>query len=66
MSKDKTLDHVLTSSEAEKKYGLKDGTVRSACSRGKLKKYIGNGVRQTDRTWLVMDWVMEKEYKKKG
>lgn len=56
------LASVLTSSEAEQKWGLKDGTVRSACSRGKLKKYIGTGVKRTDKTWLVMDWVMEKEY----
>lgn len=59
------INSVLTSSEAEKKWGLKDSTVRSACSRGKLKKYIGTGVKQTDKTWLVMDWVMEKEYGKK-
>jgi len=56
------LDSVLSSSEAEKKWGLKNGTIRSACTRGKLRKYIGYGVKQTDKTWLVMEWVMYKEY----
>jgi len=56
------LKHVYTSSEAEREWGLKEGTVRSSCLRGKMKKYIGNGVKRTDKTWLVLDWVMDEVY----
>src|SRR5690625_430936 len=60
--KELQMESIMTSSEAERRWGLKEGTIRSACTRGKLKKYVGNGVKQTDRTWLVMEWVMIKEY----
>jgi len=53
---------VYTSSEAEEKWGLKSGTVRAACTRGKLKKYIGTEVKQSGSTWLVTKYVMNKEY----
>lgn len=41
---------------------MKSGTVRAACTRGKLKKYIGTEVKQSGSTWLVTKYVMNKEY----
>lgn len=41
---------------------MKSGTVRAACTRGKLKKYIGSEVKQSGNTWLVTKSVMNKEY----
>lgn len=53
---------ILTSAEAEDKWGLKRGTIRSACSRGRLQKYIGTEVKETGKTWLLTENVMYKEY----
>lgn len=58
------LQHIYTSSEAETKYNLKPGTIRASCSRGKLKKHIGNGVKKSGDTWIVTDDVMSLEYGK--
>lgn len=56
---------IYTGAEAEKLWGLSAGTIRSACTRGRLRKYVGKGVRQAGGTWLVADWVMKKEYGKR-
>lgn len=56
---------IISASEAEQKWGLKKGTVRSSCTRGKLMKYIETGeVRKSGNTWLVTENVMSKEYGK--
>lgn len=56
----------MTASEAEEQWGLKDGTVRASCTRGKLKEYIKLGeVRQSGRVWLVTKKAMTAVYGEK-
>jgi coproporphyrinogen III oxidase-like Fe-S oxidoreductase len=53
------LNKVMTSREAEERFGLEKGTVRSSCVRGRLKKYIEKGlVRKSGGTWLVTEEAM--------
>ena len=53
----------MTASEADEKWGLKKGTVRSSCVRGPLKKYIAKGlVRKSGSTWLVNVQAMKEVY----
>lgn len=60
---DVPLTEVFTSSEAEEKWGLQPGTVRSSCTRGKLKEYIKKGqVKKSGNTWLVTKKAMEEVY----
>lgn len=60
---DVPLNEVYTASEAEKKWNLKPGTIRSACVRGKLKEFIEKGmVRKSGNTWLVTKKVMDLVY----
>lgn len=49
----------MTAAEAEERWGLQSGTVRSSCIRGKLKDYIEKGlVRKSSSTWLVTEKAM--------
>jgi hypothetical protein len=34
------MNHLMTSREAEERWGLDKGTIRSSCGRGRLKDYI--------------------------
>lgn len=62
----KPLEEIYTSSEAEQKWGLSKGTIRSACTRGILKNYIGKGeVKKSGNTWLVTKKVMEEVFGEK-
>ncbi|WP_412675360.1 helix-turn-helix domain-containing protein [Bacillus mycoides] len=57
------LSNVFTASEAEQKWGLEKGTVRSSCVRGKLKNYVELGlVKKSGNTWLLTKEVMTKFY----
>ena len=61
-----TINEVLTFSEAERLYGLSEGTLRKYVSY-ELKKgsrFI-NGVdyRKSGKTWLITRKAMEREYK---
>lgn len=59
------LKDVLTAKEAEQLWNLKDGTIRSSCSRGKLKQLIKCGqVRKSASTWLITKEAMEQVYGK--
>jgi hypothetical protein len=55
-----SLFEVMSSSEAEERWSLKPGTVRAACTRGKL--HGKKGVKKIGNTWLVTADVMEKYY----
>lgn len=58
-----SLTEVYTASEAEEKWGLKPGTVRASCTRGKLKEYIEKGqVKKSGNTWLITRKAMETVY----
>ena len=60
---DVSLTEVYTASEAEEKWGLKPGTVRASCTRGKLKEYIEKGqVKKSGNTWLITRKAMETVY----
>jgi hypothetical protein len=53
----------MTAAEAEKRWGLSTGTIRAACTRGPLEKYVENGlVRKSGGTWLVSDAAMREAY----
>jgi Helix-turn-helix domain len=53
----------MTAKEAEEKWGLKSGTVRSSCIRGPLTKQVEKGLaRKSGGTWLVTDLAMRKVY----
>ncbi|WP_085521454.1 helix-turn-helix domain-containing protein [Tuberibacillus sp. Marseille-P3662] len=56
------LSSVYASGEADEKWGQYNGSVRQSCNRGKLKNYIGNGVRQSGKVWLVTDEVMREVF----
>lgn len=53
----------MTASEADERWGLQPGTVRSSCVRGPLKKHIERGlVRKSGSTWLVTEQAMTEVY----
>ena len=53
----------MTAAEADERWGLQPGTVRSSCVRGKLKEYIEKGlVRKSGKTWLVTEQAMTAVY----
>jgi hypothetical protein len=51
----------MSSSEAEERWGLRPGTVRASCTRGKLKDHTG--VRKSGNTWLVTEQAMKDMYR---
>lgn len=53
----------MTATEAEERWSLKPGTVRSSCQRGPLKDHTG--VRKSGGTWLVTEQTMEEVYGRK-
>lgn len=59
------LEDVLTAKEAEQLWDLKDGTIRSSCTRGRLNEFIKYGqVRKSGSTWLIKKEAMEQVYGK--
>lgn len=59
------LNDVLTAKEAEQLWDLKDGTIRSSCTRGRLNEFIKYGqVRKSGSTWLIKKEAMEQVYGK--
>lgn len=59
------LEDVLTAKEAEQLWDLKDGTIRSSCTRGRLNEFIKYGqVRKSGSTWLITKEAMEQVYGK--
>lgn len=57
--------NVMSTPEAEKKYGLVSGTIRRDNSRGKLDKYKKYGLfRLSGKIWLIHDVVLLDMYKK--
>lgn len=50
----------MTAAEAEERWGLQPGTVRSSCQRGPLKENAG--VRKSGNTWLVTTRAMTEVY----
>mgnify|MGYP001289006855 CR=1 FL=1 len=60
------MKEIMTATEAEKRWGLRPGTVRASCLRGPLSRYIEKGlVRKSGGTWLVAVQAMEETYGKK-
>lgn len=53
------LTEVLTSAEAEARWGLATGTVRAACGRGVIP---ATGCRKSGGTWLVLRQAMVAHY----
>lgn len=54
---------IMSASEAEELWGLKEGTVRSSCTRGPLQKLIEKGlVRQSGKVWLVTEQAMREVF----
>jgi len=62
LSKANAEYYIMSASEAEEKWGLKPGTVRASCTRGKLKDH--KGVRKSGNTWLVTVSAMNEVYGK--
>lgn len=57
----------ITSAEAEERWGLKKGTVKASCGRGKLAELIPlRLVRKSGGTWLVTTAAMQAVYGQTG
>jgi hypothetical protein len=57
------LDRVMTPGEVEDRWGLKDGTIRAACTRGQFDDQIERGlVRKSKKVWLLTDVAVREVY----
>lgn len=53
----------MTAREAEKRWGFAEGFVRQSLNRGKLRKYVAEGMaRKSEGTWLIADKAMIESY----
>lgn len=57
------LGRVMTPGEVEERWGLKDGTIRAALTRGRFDDQIERGlIRKSKKVWLLTDLAIREVY----
>lgn len=65
MEEYEALRHIMTTSEAARRWGYKENTIRAAIARGRFDKQIQKGMlRKSGDIWLIHEKAMYEVYGK--